>query len=143
MCRPQDISLVIRPVPWFLNIAFGLASIINKVVSIQVRSGHKQLAIRLFLHWLLCFRHDLLCHLMTLGESQHCIYCKSLWELQAGVENMVMSGRVRLIFTPLLDTLPIIGAIQVRTFKRFPPAQIWKPMASPTKMFDCKTAASR
>ena len=34
--------------------------------------------------------------------------------LQAGVQKLIMNGRLRVSFKPLLNTVPIIAAIQVR-----------------------------
>ncbi|EIE23045.1 hypothetical protein COCSUDRAFT_63427 [Coccomyxa subellipsoidea C-169] len=68
----RDVSLVIKPLPFFLNVALGLAQFIN----IQ--------AITLYI----------------LFQS-------------VGVERVIVSGRVRVLLRPLMDTLPIIGAVQV------------------------------
>ncbi len=41
--------------------------------------------------------------------------------MQVGVERVIMSGRVRLYLKPLLDSLPIVGAVQVTIFLTIPP----------------------
>ena len=39
--------------------------------------------------------------------------------LQVGTEKLIVQGRVRLTLKPLMDELPIVGAIQARTCCRF------------------------
>ncbi len=46
------------------------------------------------------------------GAGLMCMWNKA----QVGVERVIVSGRVRVLLRPLMDTLPIIGAVQVHPF---------------------------